>query len=544
MPAALALVAAVASLGAARPAEAGDGAFEASQGGSPRSLLAEAAAAPERSFDVIVQGQSTADVAARVLGLKGGVKRSFVSIDGVAARLSGTALLTLAADETITAITSDLPVGAADFEPAELWPLAVGADELWDDAGATCAASDGECPSPAVAGPKPPAIAVVDSGVEPTALNFGARVVATVNVSSAASGATPDDYGHGTMVASLAAGSAARYPGAAPTADIVSVRVLDERGRGLTSDVIAGVDWILQHRDEYAIRVANFSLHSAKANSFRFDPLDRAVEGLWLAGVVVVTSAGNYEGGGRQQLVYAPANDPFVITVGASDIHGTAATGDDDVAPWSGYGYTADGFAKPEIVAPGRAVVGAVPRTASLALERPDNVVELGYMRLSGTSFAAPVVAGAAAQLLARRPEWTPDEVKGALMVAARPLAVVDELADGVGQLDVAAAAALPRAPNPNRALYAFVAVRKNGLRAFSERHWARAARGDPSWDSASWSDDSWLDAGWSAAVWGRVSWSEGAFPSASWWDADDADEALDDASWSDASWSDVGRFE
>ena len=168
-----------------------------------------------------------------------------------------------------------------------------------------------------------------------------------------------------------------------------------------------------------------------------YDPLDRAVEQLWFNGVVVVAAAGNYGIDGRPSgVTFAPGNDPFVITVGAQDIHSSVSTRDDTAAPWSAFGYTLDGFSKPELGAPGRYIVGPVPGSSTLVSERPTNLRAPGYMELSGTSFAAPVVAGAAAQILARHPEWTPDQVKGALMLTARhtPNAAPGSL--GVGVLD------------------------------------------------------------------------------------------------------------
>ena len=223
------------------------------------------------------------------------------------------------------------------------------------------------------------------------------------------------------MVAGVAAGASALYPGGAPNAQLVDVRTADGNGESLASDVIAGIDWILAHRAQYGIRVVNLSMIGDAQTSFLSDPLNKAVERLWFSGIVVVAASGNNgTGTGEVDMSAAPGNDPFVITVGAIDQAQTSATGDDFVAPWSSYGHTVDGFAKPELSAPGRYLVMPVPAASRIATAMPDRVVAPGYMWMSGTSFAAPVVAGAAAQLLARHPDWTPDEVKGALMQTAR----------------------------------------------------------------------------------------------------------------------------
>ena len=144
-------------------------------------------------------------------------------------------------------------------------------------------------------GVTPPAIAIVDSGIDASkTADFGNRVVASVNFSSTSPNATGDDEGHGTMVAGIAAGASSDYPGVAPTAPLVSVRTADANGMSYTSDVIAGIDWILQNKDTYNIRVANFSIAGGVASSFTVDPLDQAVEKLWFNGVVVVAAAGNH----------------------------------------------------------------------------------------------------------------------------------------------------------------------------------------------------------------------------------------------------------
>ena len=169
-------------------------------------------------------------------------------------------------------------------------------------------------------------------------------------------------------------------------------------------------------------------------------------------------------------------------------------------------------------------MVGPVPMNATLPAERPEHVVGPGYMRLSGTSFAAPIVAGAAAQILARHPTWTPDQVKGALMQTARFIPEAPTGSAGVGEINAQRSADV-RAPNPNLALNRFViaGTRDAAADAVSSTRSAgrtlREATASPG-TSASWSDASWSDASWSDVSWSDVSWS--------------------DASWSDVSWSDV----
>ena len=221
-------------------------------------------------------------------------------------------------------------------------------------------------------------------------------------------------------MAGIAAGSKTGYAGAAPTAPIVSIDVMDDNGMAMTSDVIAAADWILANKGTYNIKVANFSLQSTVAASFMYDPLDKAVEKLWFSGVVVVAAAGNYgENGQPTTVAYAPGNDPFVITVGASDTNGTGWTSTDDTAaPWSAFGYTLDGFAKPDLGAPGRQLVGPVPSTPRRCRSSTPSVSRHpATCGCPARRSPAPVVSGAAALILAKNPNWTPDKVKGALML-------------------------------------------------------------------------------------------------------------------------------
>src|SRR5919112_2790313 len=283
--------------------------------------------------------------------------------------------------------------------------------------------------------PQAPAIAIVDSGVQARS-DFGGRLVASVNLCSLCTdGSSADQEGHGTMVAGIAAGSGA-YAGGAQNAPIVSIKTANGDGQSRTTDVIAAADWIVQNAKKYNIRVANFSLAGATDTSIRFDPLDRAVEALWLNGIVVVAAAGNHGQGGPVSMSYAPGNDPFVITVGALDQNGSSDPYHDTGPSWSAYGKTMDGFSKPDLSAPGRYMVAPTPMDSSIAKTVPDRIVSDGYIWMSGTSFSAPVVSGAAAQILARHPAFTPDQVKGALMLSANYLPNVGGNAGGLGEID------------------------------------------------------------------------------------------------------------
>ena len=423
------------------------------------------------------------------------------------------------------------PHQSGPYSSSDVWPAAVGVDQFW----------------PTLPGPSgkdadsTPTIAFVDSGIEASRSDFGDRVLAAVDLSTLPSNSPGDGLGHGTMVAGVAAGSAPGRAGAAPTAGIVSLDVMDDRGMARTSDVIAATQWILRNRKQYDIRIANFSLHSASPSSFRWDPLDKAVEKLWLSGVVVVAASGNQGQGGRPTpMAYAPGNDPFAITVGALDLHGSTNPERADVPTWSAWGYTLDGFAKPELSAPGRAIVGPVPANSTLAAERPGQLLSTAdgtYITLSGTSLSAPIVAGIAADLLALRPTLTPDQVKGALMHEARSLRRVRTLAAGVGEAYAPAAATLAFPPNPNRALDGFLIKDPAGDgMIFDDVSWLDAAKASPTWDAVSWLDG-WADVSWSDVSWSDVSWSDVSWADVSW-----SDVSWSDVSWTDVSWADLAN--
>jgi serine protease AprX len=495
------------------------------------SLLSAAQANLGGSFKVIVQGKGGNQAAKAVADLLGVSKKNykdFRSIDGIATQVTGAQVLTLAEDKQVTAVTTDATVGLSgnSIDKKEKWPYVTGVDKYNSAPAAT--------------------IAVVDSGIDASRPEFAGRIVANVNLTSLPGNSPGDGRGHGTFVAGIAAGKLDGKDGAAPTAKLVSIDVMDDQGMARTSDVIAAADWILANKAQYGIRVANFSLHSSVANSFMYDPLDKAVERLWFAGVVVVAASGNYGYPDRPSGVpFAPGNDPFVITVGASDTGKSVSTNDDVAAPWSAWGYTLDGFAKPDVAAPGRYMVGPVPVTSTLYKERPDHVVDTGYMELSGTSFAAPIVSGIAALILGKHPDFTPDQVKGALMVGAKPLPKSADMSEGVGEVNAGKSIERQSAPNPNMALNAFiVSDPATGGPVFDAASWAAKAKSDASWASASWSDASWASASWASASWASASWASASWASASWASSASAAASWADLSLESASWADNAEAE
>jgi len=492
------------------------------------SLLSSARANPDGSFKVIVQGKQgnqAAHAVADVLGASLKTVRDLRSIDGVAVELNGAQILALAADKHVAAVTPDarvrLSAATTSVTSNEKWPYVTGVNKYGSAPAAT--------------------IAIVDSGIDATRPEFAGRIAANVNLTSLPGNSPGDGRGHGTFVAGIAAAKLAGKDGAAPNAKIVSIDVMDDQGMALTSDVIAAADWILANKATYGIRVANFSLHSSVANSFMYDPLDKAVERLWFSGVTVVVAAGNYgKPDGPSGVPFAPGNDPFVITVGASDTGKSVATNDDVAAPWSAYGYTLDGFAKPDLVAPGRYMVGPVPVTSSLYTERADHIVEPGYLELSGTSFSAPIVSGVAALILGRHPELSPDQVKGALMLGAKPLPNATNLSEGVGEVNASRSIDIQSPPNPNLALNSFVGTDSStGAPVFDSASWSEKAGTDASWASASWSSASWAAASWSSASWAEASWSDASWATASWASSASAAASWADLSLASASWAD-----
>ena len=295
-------------------------------------------------------------------------------------------------------------------------------------------------------------VAIIDSGIAPHSA-LANRVVASVSTLSN-DASTDDDFGHGTHVAGIIAGAASPalkvttlYTGGiAPGAQLVNIRVLGSDGSGLTSDVIAGIDWAIDHRAAYNIRVINLSLGHSVTEPCATDPLCEAVARASLAGIVVVAAAGNngVSPDGHMILggVTSPGNSPFALTVGAVNTAGTVARSDDTIASYSSRGPSKYDFTmKPDLAAPGNKIVSLEAAGSYLATNYPSlhraGSGNNAYMQLSGTSMSTPMVSGAVALLLQGAPALTPAQVKLALQMGATYMPDAGLVGAGAGSVNI-----------------------------------------------------------------------------------------------------------
>ncbi|MEA2311441.1 MAG: serine protease AprX, partial [Solirubrobacteraceae bacterium] len=249
--------------------------------------------------------------------------------------------------------------------------------------------------------------------------------------------------------------------------------------------------------------------------SYKTDPLDAAVESAWFKGIVVVAAAGN-RGSADDAVSHAPGNDPYVISVGAVDDQGSQADGDDSRPAWSSRGTTQDGFAKPEIHAPGAGIVSTLAPGSAFSLLCPTCIVDGQMIRAGGTSMAAPIVSGAAAVVLGAFPNLKPDQVKGILIRSARTVNARFPEVDVYNAL--------------KQAYYGNTAAVNQGL---TPNAVVDSSTGNIDYTRSSWSRSSWSTAGNGlTADFARSSWSCDC-------SVDDSGAVLGTrSSWSRSSWS------
>jgi serine protease AprX len=381
-------------------------------------------------------------------------------------------------------------------------------------------------------------VAVLDSGITPDAdlVQPTNRILASVNFADSL-GSMKDPGGHGTHVAGTIAGNGSRsngaYVGIAPGANLVDVRVLDANGNGRASSVILGIQWALDHRVQYNIRVLNLSLGAPAPASYRLDPISAAVEIAWLRGLVVVAASGNT--GGAPD---SPGADPYVITVGSTDDRATDSVTDDVAAPYSSYGTPTLSTPKPDVVAPGRRIVSIRAPGSTLDRLLPDRVVTAStgatYFRLSGTSMSTAVVSGVAALLLEAQPSLSPDQVKAILKGTTQPFGQSSGVSPnpaviGAGLVDAYAAVrgsgfapanhGLHPADPTSRSLYPAVYGQPlSWLNPLADGIlWNQLTWSTLSWDNLAWDNLAWDNLAWDNLAWDNLAWDNLAWDSTKW---------------------------
>jgi serine protease AprX len=509
------------------------------------SVLATAAGAVPRdasarpqgleSVRVIVQKRAATDPAPElaVKRLGGRVTAALPIVAGFAATVPAGAVDQLARLAGVRAVTPDSRVrvqaAAAGSGIRSVYPRAIKADAVWNRG---------------ITG-RGVTVAVLDTGVA-SAPDLAGRLVQVRNDLTGQT--TPcknlsgeldcnDRYGHGTFIAGLIAGNGAssggKWKGVAPGASILSVKAAGADGSADVSNVLAAIQWVVSFKDRYNIRVLNLSLGTDSTQDWRVDPLNYAVERAWAAGMTVVVAASNK--GPAAGTITKPADDPWVVTVGATDDRGTVGLGDDWLPDFSGRGPTAHGLAKPDVAAPGAHVVSLRAPGSTIDTRFP-NYVDGSYRQGSGTSMATGVVSGAAALMLQANPGFSPDRVKHALAATARGAASADRMAVGAGVVDANAAAFSAPAGVANQGL-----ARSNGRGSLAlSRGSVQVQANDPlgtvlgpvlgatltaqlllwnptGYTNAPWLPSDWYLSTWEINRWNRVSWYGNDWPGSKW---------------------------
>ncbi|MCP5030664.1 MAG: S8 family serine peptidase [Actinomycetia bacterium] len=352
-------------------------------------------------------------------------------------------------------------------------------------------------------------VALIDTGVSPVAGLDGAdKVVHGPDLSF--EGTTPevaylDTYGHGTHMAGIIAGTRASDKGIAPGARIVSIKTTGHDGMTTVPQVVAAIDWVIEHRnvDGLNIRVLNLSLGQEGVNDHVGDYLSAAVERAWEAEIFVVVAAGN--DGDTQNHLDSPAVDPYVLAVGAQDY----AAG--KVSTWSA---TGDGDRNPDLITVGRSIASYRVPGSTIDAAAPSARYRADLFLGSGTSQAAAVVTGVAALILEAQPELTPDELKATMTRNA------------IDSSD-------PSAKEGNGRLSGNKAEKELNISSATQNHSAAAgeASGITTPNGATWSGGTWSGATWSGATWSGATWSGATWSGATW----------SGATWSGATWSGNG---
>ncbi len=382
-------------------------------------------------------------------------------------------------------------------------------------------------------------VALIDSGVARTeGLDAPGAVIDGPDFTADAgtSAAHVDAAGHGTHLAGVIAGRPHRaegaegdFTGVAPGAHLINLKARAADGTTEVADVAEAVRWAIAHRVELNIRVLNLSFNTTNPS----DDLAAALQDAWRAGITVVVSAGN--DGTDATTLTAPADDPMLISVGATDHMGTVDTADDRLADFSSRG---NAGAQPSLVAPGRSIVSRVA-PGSEAEEQTEALVTDSLVKASGTSQSAAEVAGLVALLQQQRPGLTPDQVKALLLGSTSPVQG-RPVGAGAGLVDVDRALRLPT-PTFDGPAGGFgtptAAPADTLIDPWSSNSWGSNSWGSNSWGSNSWGSNSWGSNSWGSNSWGSNSWGSNSWGSNSWGSNSWGSNSWGSNSWGSNSW-------
>jgi serine protease AprX len=492
--------------------------------------------------DVLVVGHSVRGAATAVSRAGGHVVAAEPMIRGVRAAVAAAKLDRLACASPIVSISANRSV---HFQSSDLISSGATASDFVKTSNAPALWKAGATGKVGVA--------VIDTGISPMD-DLAGRVVYGPDLSG--EGTTVDSFGHGTVMAGIIGGngkdsgssSSLGYTGMAPDSTLISVKVAGRNGATDVSTVLEAMHWVSAYKTQFNIRVLNLSWGTPSTQSPTVDPLDYAVERLWRQGIVVVVAAGN--SGPTAGTILKPADDPLVLTVGAYDDGGQVGTGGDVIPAWTSVGPTAAGLAKPDLVAPGRTLIGQRSYGSLIEADNPTALVAPSYIKGSGTSQAAAVTSGAAALLLQARPSLTPDQVKYILTATAKPIGGVSKYAQGSGRLDLSkvdgasAGAALQQVS---------VATGLGSLELSRGGHHVTVDCGQDGtldvvigemtadcqqWDGSSWTGSSWTGSSWTGSSWTGSSWTGSSWTGSSWTNATWTGSSWTGGTWTGSSWT------
>jgi serine protease AprX len=484
------------------------------------------------NVSVVVQtepgsGRAAADAVARIGGR---VDVPLPIIDGFSATVPAARVALLEASAGVAAVTPNVPVsfsgqyGEGSGVASAVYTDVVRAAKTWDQGYSGRGVG----------------VAVIDTGINPVG-DLAGKVAVSLDLTSENNGL--DSYGHGTFVAGLIAGSGAAsaggVKGVAPDVRLISVKIAGADGSTDLVRLIAALDFVATTRDLFNTRVLNLSLAVDPIGSaYHSNPIDVAVERVWNSGVVVVAAAGNR--GNTPGAITSPADDPYVISVGATDDRTTPSLNDDTLASFSSVGPTGDGFAKPDVVAPGKSVVSLRAVGSTIDQAHPEARIGTEYFKGSGTSFASPITAGAAALVLSKDPGLTPNQVKARLKGSARGAGnIVPTAGRGAGYLDAYAATISTDLSAANAGLTPGSLLGVSGTDPIlAGSSWGGSSWGGSSWGGSSWGGSSWGGSSWGGSSWGGSSWGGSSWGGSSWGGSSWGGSSWGGSSWGGSSWA------